>query len=143
MSYNYNTVYSTSYYNNQAFAKSSPPKPQNVFWYRGFSDYEIKLLSEKDGQGEACSKKGATGLWAAIEWIDNYYTLGNKKNGWFYPEEEFNWYGWDRFYSDLCDRSVKETPTPTNEQVKPTSEQDVTNQQTQPTSEQAKTNGSA
>ena len=99
--YNSNAYYSTN---------QTRPNPKNEFWYRGFSDDDIKLLSLKDGQGEACSKTGSTGLWAAIEWIDNFYALGNKQNGWFYPEEEFNWYGWGRFYEDLYDRSRKEVP---------------------------------
>jgi hypothetical protein len=82
--------------------------------YRGFSSSDILTLSEKDGQGEAMSEFGSTGLWAAIEWIDNYYDkhgnykqVGNKRV--MYPKAEFNWYGWDRFYADLCDRSVKGT----------------------------------
>lgn len=79
--------------------------PKDVFGYRGFSQSEVSTLAESSGQGEACSKTGATGLYAAIEWIDNFYKLGNFKNGCVHPVEEFNWYGWDRFHSSVVDRS--------------------------------------
>jgi hypothetical protein len=78
---------------------------RDVFGYRGFTQADVFLLAASGGQGETCSKTGATGLFAAIDWIDDFYVLGNTKNGRVYPPEEFNWYGWDRFYSDLCDRS--------------------------------------
>ena len=79
--------------------------------YRGYSASDILTLSEKDGQGEAMSEYGSKGLYAAIEWIDNYYDNGNYKQVGtkriIYPKTDFNWYGWDRYYADLCDRSVK------------------------------------
>ncbi len=77
----------------------------DAFGYRGFTQGDIILLSAPGGQGEACSKNGATGLFAAIDWIDNFYKLGNTKDGRFYAPHEFNWYGWDKFYSNLSDRS--------------------------------------
>ena len=90
-----------SYTNYSANAYST----HDVFGYRGFTQSDVFTLAVFGGQGEACSKTGATGLFAAIDWINNFYALGNMKNGRVYPVDEFNWYGWDRFYSDLSDRS--------------------------------------
>jgi len=93
----------------------------DVFGYRGFTIGDVLLLASPSGQGEACSKTGATGLFAAIDWIDNFYAMGNTKNGRIYPQEEFNWYGWDKLYSDLSDRSRPgKNPEPTNVVAEPT-----------------------
>ncbi len=80
--------------------------------YRGFSAFEILSLSEVRGQGETLSEYGSTGLWAAIEWIDNFYDKYNYKkyvndNYVFYPKHEFEWYGWEKTYESLESRSRK------------------------------------
>jgi hypothetical protein len=60
---------------------------------------DILTLSEENGQGEAMSKLGAKGLFAAKEWIDN---SGNNK-----PEEPFPLHVYDRWYPELVNRSFK------------------------------------
>ena len=77
----------------------------DAFGYRGYTTGEILTLAAPRGQGETCSKTGATGLFAAIDWINNFYEQGNTKDGRFYAPHEFNWYGWDRFFTELSDRS--------------------------------------
>lgn len=64
---------------------------------------DILILSEEKGQGEAMSKVGAKGLFAAKEWIDNN---PNSK-----AEEPFPLHVYDRWYPELVDRSIRKAST--------------------------------
>ena len=79
--------------------------------YRGFTLEEIVLLSEARGQGEAMSKTGAKGIWAAKEWIDTYWQTDperavRERGSISKIQKEFPLYSLDKLYPDLVDRSV-------------------------------------
>jgi hypothetical protein len=83
----------------------------NYLTYRGFTTYEILTLSGEHGQGEALSEYGSKGLWAAIEWIDNFYDKHHQHkyvngNDVFYPKHDFDWHGWEKQYESLKSRSI-------------------------------------
>lgn len=105
-----NSEYYTNYYYQASQQSQINSNKMDYLNYRGFTCSEILNLAAEKGQGEAMSQNGATGLFAAIEWIDNFYDkhkntklVGNKMV--VFPKKPLDWYAWEKTYSSIVDRS--------------------------------------